>query len=84
MSQIVWQVRKKGKVYGPGMNSNTEQASPHPFDEFVGKNLPDDFEGDVIRRVVFDVPKYAQEGWIGHMSQVEHTEMYGGGDGGGQ
>lgn len=82
MSQIVWQVRKTGKVYGPGMSENVEAASPHPFDEFVGVNLPADFKGEVIRRVEFEHPKYSIEGWISHMSQKEHMEMYGGGDGG--
>lgn len=78
MSQIVWQVRKAGKSYGPGMSENVEKASPYQFDEYVGTNLPADFEGDVVRRVVFDVPKYANEGWVPHISQREHTEMYGG------
>ena len=83
MGQIVWQVRKAGKTYGPGMGNNVENASPHPFDEYVGENLPADFKGDVVRRVEFDVPKYQTEGWVPHISQKEHMEMYGGGDGGG-
>ena len=78
MSQIVWQVRKAGKTYGPGMSENTDLASPHPFDEYVGDNLPVDFDGEVVRRVVFDTPKYAGDGWVPHISQREYTEMYGG------
>lgn len=82
MSQVVWQVRKKGKVYGAGMSENVDKASPHPFDEFVGLNLPEDFKGEVVRRVVFDHPKYNQEGWVAHVSQKEHMSMFGGGDAG--
>lgn len=78
MSQIVWQVRKAGKAYGPGMGENTDNASPYPFDEYVGTDLPADFDGDVIRRVVFDKPKYASDGWVPHISQREYTEMYSG------
>lgn len=82
MSQTVWQVRKKGKVYGPGMSQNVEAASPHPFDEFVGAALPADFDGEVVRKVEFEVPKYNLEGWVPHVSQKDHMEMYGGGDSG--
>lgn len=78
MSQIVWQVRRNGKTYGPGMGEDVEKSSPHPFDEYVGDDLPADFDGDVVRRVVFDVPKYAVDGWVPHMTQREYTEMYGG------
>jgi len=78
MAQIVWQVRKAGKSYGPGMSENAETASPFPFDEYVGDNLPADFKGDVIGRVEFDPPKYANDGWVPHISQREYTEMYGG------
>lgn len=76
--QIVWQVRKKGKSYGPGGSDDVEKNSPFPFDEYVGTNLPSDFEGDVIRRVEFEVPKYAAEGWVPHITCSEYTEMYGG------
>lgn len=82
MSQVVWQVRKAGKTYGPGVSENKEKASPHPFDEYVGDNLPADFDGEVIRRVVFEVPKYSITGWIPHMSQREYMEMYSGADSG--
>lgn len=78
MSQVVWQVRKAGKTYGPGMGEDVDNASPFPFDEYVGDNLPADFDGDVVRRVVFDSPKYASNGWVPHISQREYTEMYGG------
>ena len=78
MGQIVWQVRKKGKYYGAGNSTDVEQYSPYPFDEYVGTDLPVGFEGDVVRRVVFDVPKYATNGWIPHMSQREYMEMYSG------
>lgn len=78
MPQTVWQVRKANKVYGPGMSTNPHTASPFPFDEFVGDQLPADFEGEVVRKVEFAEPKYATSGWIGHMSQREYTEIYGG------
>lgn len=78
MSQIVWQVRKKDKSYGSGASENAERASPFPFDEFVGNELPADFDGTVVRRVVFENPKFASEGWVPHISQREYTEMYGG------
>lgn len=79
MTQIVWEVRIKGKNYGSGTSTNVTEASPHPFDEFVGQNLPDDFQGDVIRRKVYDAPKFAQDGWVPHMSQADYVQMYGGG-----
>lgn len=77
MSYIQWQVRKAGKSYGPGMSENTDLASPFPFDEWVGDHLPDDFEGDVIRRNVFDYDR-GPDGWVPHISQKQYTEMYGG------
>lgn len=79
MTQIVWQVRKAGKTYGPGMSENVELASPHPFDEFVGQNLPDDFNGEVVRRLEFKDGTYGTPGWVPHISQKEHMQMYAGG-----
>lgn len=81
MSQVVWQVRKSGKYYGTGISDNVETNSPFPFDEYVGTNLPADFDGDVVRRQVFDKPKFPNEGWVPHISQREYTEMYGGPNG---
>lgn len=83
MAQIVWQVRRANKVYGPGMSDDPSKACPYPFDEYVGTDLPADFEGEVVRRVSFDTPKYATDGWVPHISQKEYTEMYSGGDSGG-
>lgn len=80
--QIVWQVRIKGKYYNQTGGDDAKTHSPLPFDEYVGKNLPDDFSGEVIRRVEFDHPKYASEGWqLNTMSPIEYATMYMGGPG---
>lgn len=79
MSKIVWQVRKAGKSYGPGMSENTDLASPFPWDEYIGDNLPADFDGDVVRRVKFDSDR-GPDGWVPHISQKAHMEMYAGGN----
>lgn len=77
MSYIQWQVRKAGKSYGPGMSENVELASPYPWDEYNGTNLPADFDGEVIRRVVKEGPAPA-DGYVPHISQKQHMEMYAG------
>lgn len=79
MSNIVWRVRKAGKSYGPGMSENVELASPFPFDEYVGDNLPVDFDGEVIGREKFDYDR-GPDGWVPHISQKEYTQMYAGGN----
>lgn len=81
MSNIVWQVRKAGKYYNMmGMSEDTTKYSALPFDEYIGDNLPADFEGEVIRRVKFDYDR-GPDGYVPHMTQKAYTEMYPGAGG---
>lgn len=78
MSQVVWQVRRKGHYYNQTVSNPQGTNHYGPFEEYVGEHLPSDFEGEVVRRVVFDVPKYQAEGYQPGIKPEDGTEMYGG------
>lgn len=78
MSQIVWQVRRKGHYYSQTVGDGTNKRHYEPFEVYVGDNLPADFQGEVIRRTEYDYDKFNTTGYIDSMDVDAAAEMYSG------